>query len=197
MTTQEMVIKPDSAKRGKSGPKSAQIRPGHAPRQLIRRAYTETLHNPPPVKTLQRRRYNPQSNPTGFCVHGSGHAKNTNTANNSDIDITISPFVILHAAVATSFHFTTSAWVYATPGGAPAPVTAPGSWVSVSASTILLFPNSGMAAFPALGTLLGGTASVANLAGYGIEHIPTPMGVVTGLLGLGLISIGRVRRQWS
>jgi len=47
----------------------------------------------------------------------TGHAKNTTPANNSDIDITISAWQILHIVQSGSYHITQSDWVYKTSQG--------------------------------------------------------------------------------
>lgn len=122
-----------------------------------------------------------------FWIGGS--AKNTNYHFNSDIDITISAWQILHLVPFVGppplYHLSSNAWVYKTAaGGWAQPGT--GTWLQVPGSTSTIIVSSAFVAT---------NFWVQNVAGYGIEHVPEPAAVLLMLVGTGAMITGRLRRR--
>lgn len=125
----------------------------------------------------------------------SGHATNTTTCfNNSDIDISASMWVILHAEDTITTVVPGSVWAYMLPGGtAWASQPGQGIWVHIPPNTSpLVIPHS---AFGAFRTIPDGSTVVGNVAGYGIEHVPEPLSALLMLAGTGAMITGRLRRR--
>jgi hypothetical protein len=120
--------------------------------------------------------------------HMTFHAKNTTPANNSDIDITSSPWQILHIVASGTFHLSESMWLYMSPGGDEfAPTPGGGVWVHHQGTTTNLFiPQS---AFVATNNF------IVNTGGIGIDHIPAPGALAMVVAGLGLGAVAHRRRR--
>lgn len=121
-----------------------------------------------------------------------GHAKNTTTAYNSDVDIVASGLYILHNNEAQSgVPVNIDLWVYVNTGLTNwTSVPGQGVWVRASSLTpasTLFIPQSAFYAF-------SGCAGVAE-AGFGIEHVPEPMSMLMLLSGAGALLVGRRRRR--
>jgi hypothetical protein len=115
------------------------------------------------------------------------HAKNTDPANNSDIDITVSPWQILHIVESGTYHLSASDWVYMTEGGMYFEnYPGYGRWFHVpEGTTSVWIPASAFVAT---------NAWIQNVAGHGIEHIPEPAAIGLVLGGMGLVVLARRRR---
>ena len=115
----------------------------------------------------------------------TGHAKNTTPANNSDIDITISAWQILHIVQSGSYHITQSDWVYKTSQGYEwEPFPGYGHWFHALGTTTTFIPMSAYVAT---------NAWIQNVAGFGIEHVPEPAAI--GLMVVGVASFVLARRR--
>jgi hypothetical protein len=114
-----------------------------------------------------------------------GHAKNTTPANNSDIDISISVWQILHIVSSGTYVVNASDYVYVSPAGGYAPPLE-GTWLHVSETFTTFIPQSAFVAT---------NAFVNNVAGFGIEHVPEPVSALLLLGGSGALFVGRRRRR--
>jgi hypothetical protein len=115
----------------------------------------------------------------------NGYVRNTTAQNNSDIDITIVPYVIRHNQTSAMAVLGQSVWMYRTSlGGWAQP--GQGTWVHVTTAVSTSLPASAFYAF-------GGT--IVNTGGYGIEHMPEPASLLLLLGGAGAMVTGRLRRR--
>jgi hypothetical protein len=114
----------------------------------------------------------------------SGHAKNTTPLNNSDIDITISVWQILHIVNSGTYGASPSDYFYMTMGGQNYEmIPGMGTWVH-NTHTIVFLPASAFVAT---------NAWISNVAGYGIEHVPEPVSLLLLVGGAGALLVGRRR----
>ncbi len=118
------------------------------------------------------------------------HAKNTSTANNSDIDVRISQLGVIRHNTQAGVVVTLQAsdWVYVSGNfpGAPFAQYGEGEWVHVSDTGVFSVPPS---AFYAT------NASKGPNAGLGIEHVPEPASIGLLIGGGLLLAVGRLRRR--
>jgi hypothetical protein len=115
----------------------------------------------------------------------SGHAKNTTPLNNSDIDVRVSAWQILHIVQSATYHLGSSTWVYLNPGGGWASQPGQGRWYHWTDSSANVFiPRS---AFVATNNF------ITNTGGFGIEHVPEPAAGVMMLVGVGIAALARRR----
>lgn len=117
-----------------------------------------------------------------------GHAKNTTTQYNSDIDVAAYGLFIVHNPDTLSSVFVSSSfWAYKSVGGFYwATVPGQGTWYHYDQSFTTTIPAS--AFYASGGFLIGG-------AGFGIEHVPEPASMLLLLGGAGSAVIGRLRRR--
>lgn len=122
-------------------------------------------------------------------MHLRFHAKNTTTANNSDIDIRISQLGIIrhNTEQGVTVRLQASDWIYLTTqdGGAFAE-WGQGNWVHVQDTQAFSVPPSG---FYATGQSKG------RATGYGIEHVPEPASFGLLIAGAVAVGIGRMRKR--
>ena len=120
-------------------------------------------------------------------VNFTGLAKNTTSANNSDIDVTLNAWQILHIVNTGTFQVQASDWLYLTrfgndfqnnPGN--------GRWFHQTATETIQIPASFFVATDGF---------IENVAGFGIEHIPTPGAWALIASGLGIGALARRRRR--
>jgi hypothetical protein len=119
--------------------------------------------------------------------HLSAHVKNSCAADNSDIDVTVTPFVIWHNYLSVTWQLGNSAWVYKTVSGTNWEMT-PGAGYWFPASGLTFVPVSAFFA-------IGAPDDLRNVAGFGIEHIPEPASLLLLLGGAGAMVTGRLRRR--
>jgi hypothetical protein len=117
----------------------------------------------------------------------TGHAKNTTPLNNSDIDITVSAWQILHIVTSGDYLLRPGSWVYwdaslnwAAPGT--------GTWYYIVGTTTVswFIPQSAFVAT---------NRYITNTGGYGIEHVPEPVSILLLVGGVGAFATGRRRRR--
>jgi hypothetical protein len=116
-----------------------------------------------------------------------GQAKNTATRYNSDVDIHVSPWQILHIVEGANYNVHSSDWIYVTENGDFANTPGAGRWVhNTGGGTTMFIPASAFVAT---------AAAFTAAAGYGIEHVPEPAAIALLLAGLGLVYLGRRCRR--
>jgi hypothetical protein len=131
---------------------------------------------------------------TGMTVSSSGlypvfgvsfHAKNTDPANNSDIDISASVWQILHIVDSGTYPISPSDYFYKTEMGY--------EWeLQPGAGYWFHNPVTGSTFIPA-SAFVATNAWINNVAGFGIEHIPEPAAL--GLVAAGVAAFVLARRR--
>jgi hypothetical protein len=117
----------------------------------------------------------------------TGHAKNTTPLYNSDIDVRVSAWQILHIVQSGQYHLGSSTWVYLDPAGNFAHEPGQGRWYHhEGSSTVVFIPRS---AFVATNNFIQNTGS------FGIEHVPEPAAGALMLAGLGVAVFARRRAK--
>lgn len=114
----------------------------------------------------------------------TGTAINTTTANNSDVDLSINAWRIIHIPETTLFTLQVSDLIYVTPLGFQKEfVPGNGVWDHVTFGVTTFITASAFVA-----------RQISSIAGYGIEHVPEPISVSLLLAGIGLVAF-RPRRR--
>jgi hypothetical protein len=114
----------------------------------------------------------------------TGAAINTTTANNSDVDLLISAWRIIHIPDTTFFTLQMSDLVYVTPLGFQKEfVPGNGVWSHATFGGTTFITASAFVA-----------RQISNVAGYGIEHVPEPISVSLLLAGIGMVAFRPQRR---
>jgi hypothetical protein len=117
----------------------------------------------------------------------SGQAKNTSLINNSDIDITLNAWQILHLVNTGTYQIGASDWLYLTQHGNDFESNpGNGRWFHQTATQTIQIPASFFVAT---------NAFIQNVAGFGIEHIPVPGAWALIGSGLGIGALARRRRR--